>query len=597
MQGTGLAKMLSHASPDCQDLIQRLLAYNPDDRLSARQALKHPYFRELRCSRCFTLPRGACLAFGIDEGGEHLCLLLPLALLLAVPAACPSRVMQHPLTDAACCRGAERRAQLHSRGPMPLKGLAHAADHGHGLGHSLSEHPAAFPSGMPAGAADGGGGGYGAGARLPSHSLSGSDHASSVWLASSHSGHHAHAAASAAANTAAAGMADAAAAAATAAGGAAWGSGMPLPTIMGSSMKVHGQAAQQQGGNHHAHLHPQQQQTQPGHGQPQQHMPHAPHPPNAPHPAAHEPHYGGSHSFHEQAAHVTAEPPGGLMWEASAPALLTVQGVCAGYACARLAGVVCMERGGGRSWLACCMLWLLAARMLSGTDACDGLSFAGSLASVYEEGEGGLPPLGKHAHALRQQQQRQQHSSAKRAPISASHNKTRSSTGGHVASSSLAAVAAVDGVAHGSPAELPVAAAGRGMAPAAGIARQASMRAPKLPPGAAWRPPVAATAGTLAAAATSRQRGGAAAFPSGAISSGGAYTKVASSHSMAPAAPLPAAAASGTAAGSFERAPRARGSHSSYVSPYSQRVVQGDKGRAAGGPGGALPPPGGIAAA
>lgn len=29
-------------------LARRLLAYNPDDRLSARQALRHPYFKDLR---------------------------------------------------------------------------------------------------------------------------------------------------------------------------------------------------------------------------------------------------------------------------------------------------------------------------------------------------------------------------------------------------------------------------------------------------------------------------------------------------------------------------------------------------------------------
>jgi renal tumor antigen len=40
--------MLNHASPDCRDLITRLLAYNPDERLSARQALRHPWFRTLR---------------------------------------------------------------------------------------------------------------------------------------------------------------------------------------------------------------------------------------------------------------------------------------------------------------------------------------------------------------------------------------------------------------------------------------------------------------------------------------------------------------------------------------------------------------------
>lgn len=47
-EGTGLSKLLAHVHPDCADLISKLLAYNPDERLSARQALRHPYFRELR---------------------------------------------------------------------------------------------------------------------------------------------------------------------------------------------------------------------------------------------------------------------------------------------------------------------------------------------------------------------------------------------------------------------------------------------------------------------------------------------------------------------------------------------------------------------
>ncbi|KAJ4461867.1 putative MAPK/MAK/MRK overlapping kinase [Paratrimastix pyriformis] len=37
-----------HVSPECIDLISHMLAYCPDDRYSARQALRHPYFRDLR---------------------------------------------------------------------------------------------------------------------------------------------------------------------------------------------------------------------------------------------------------------------------------------------------------------------------------------------------------------------------------------------------------------------------------------------------------------------------------------------------------------------------------------------------------------------
>lgn len=46
--GTGLVKLIPHASQDALDLMQKLLAYNPEDRISAKQALRHGYFKEIR---------------------------------------------------------------------------------------------------------------------------------------------------------------------------------------------------------------------------------------------------------------------------------------------------------------------------------------------------------------------------------------------------------------------------------------------------------------------------------------------------------------------------------------------------------------------
>merc|ERR1712196_586012 len=46
--GTPMSKLIPHCSAECIDVIVKLLAYDPDDRLSARQAVKHPYFKDLR---------------------------------------------------------------------------------------------------------------------------------------------------------------------------------------------------------------------------------------------------------------------------------------------------------------------------------------------------------------------------------------------------------------------------------------------------------------------------------------------------------------------------------------------------------------------
>ena len=45
--GTGIKNLIPHASADCVDLIELLLKYNPEERISAENALRHVYFREL----------------------------------------------------------------------------------------------------------------------------------------------------------------------------------------------------------------------------------------------------------------------------------------------------------------------------------------------------------------------------------------------------------------------------------------------------------------------------------------------------------------------------------------------------------------------
>lgn len=44
----GIAKLIPHVSAEAQDLIIKMLTYNSDDRPTASQCLKHPYFKDLR---------------------------------------------------------------------------------------------------------------------------------------------------------------------------------------------------------------------------------------------------------------------------------------------------------------------------------------------------------------------------------------------------------------------------------------------------------------------------------------------------------------------------------------------------------------------
>ena len=47
-EGSGIAKLIPNVSPDAQEIITRMLSYDNSNRMSAGQALKHNYFKELR---------------------------------------------------------------------------------------------------------------------------------------------------------------------------------------------------------------------------------------------------------------------------------------------------------------------------------------------------------------------------------------------------------------------------------------------------------------------------------------------------------------------------------------------------------------------
>lgn len=47
-KGMGIPQLIPHASPDCIDLIVKLLKYDAAERISARETMRHPYFKECR---------------------------------------------------------------------------------------------------------------------------------------------------------------------------------------------------------------------------------------------------------------------------------------------------------------------------------------------------------------------------------------------------------------------------------------------------------------------------------------------------------------------------------------------------------------------
>ncbi|CAL1527778.1 unnamed protein product [Lymnaea stagnalis] len=47
-KGTGIERLLTHVSPEAIELIYLMCTYDPDERITARQALKHQYFKDMR---------------------------------------------------------------------------------------------------------------------------------------------------------------------------------------------------------------------------------------------------------------------------------------------------------------------------------------------------------------------------------------------------------------------------------------------------------------------------------------------------------------------------------------------------------------------
>jgi len=65
-KGTGLERLIPHADVELIELIKKLIKYDPDDRILARQALKDPYFRDIRDAEKDAAQTGPALQANIN---------------------------------------------------------------------------------------------------------------------------------------------------------------------------------------------------------------------------------------------------------------------------------------------------------------------------------------------------------------------------------------------------------------------------------------------------------------------------------------------------------------------------------------------------
>lgn len=70
-KGTGIERLIPHADTELVELMKKLVRYDPDERILARQALKDPYFRELRDAEKDLTSAAAPLPGGQGSGGSR----------------------------------------------------------------------------------------------------------------------------------------------------------------------------------------------------------------------------------------------------------------------------------------------------------------------------------------------------------------------------------------------------------------------------------------------------------------------------------------------------------------------------------------------
>ena len=49
-EGTGIRTLLPHVTQDCISFLLSMLAYDPDDRITSREALRHVFFKDVQLS-------------------------------------------------------------------------------------------------------------------------------------------------------------------------------------------------------------------------------------------------------------------------------------------------------------------------------------------------------------------------------------------------------------------------------------------------------------------------------------------------------------------------------------------------------------------